>query len=1036
VITLAAAMAEPVKPQSGDFLNRARAQTSRLLLRVNTAAAVIVLVVIALAAVAVLAALRATRHAKEASAATAQARVELWKSYLAQARAGRGSGALGAKAEGLQTIAAAAAIQPSVALRNEMVAHLAIIDLIPGRPVVEFENNTRPVVDNAGRRVVVRDADKRLLIRTVGATNVLVDVRPSPSITPAVFSPDDKLLLGIDSAGRLAMLDASDGRVLWRHSDFRAFDFTPNSQQLAVISRAGGTMRFLDARTGKPSGGPINVDNMTSDLAIGPDSELTAFETARGVELIARDGRKLATLEHSAPASVLLWKGPLLAVGYGNGDIRIYNRGQARSYWLRGHKSFVSNLSFSQRGDLLVSVSFDGSSKVWNAFTGRELITTTLGFGLRFTAGDQELVYRTGTGVGTWRLSAAEGYRELYVADSASTLHHLDFTRRGDHLGIVKDDGLRIIHLPSEQVVATQRMQRGRSVYFLGDDERILTCGDFRLSLWPANFSESASGELELGAPTHIDLPSREHVDTAAMNAARTHVVLPVSHTSATIIDLARPEQMIPITNTSAPKLSSISPDGRWVVTGTFHGRNGTRLWDAKTGAHVRDLAPGNSSAFFSPNGKLLLVSGPREHLFYETDTWKIVHRISTGAVGDVPNVGAFGPDGSTVALVIERSLIQLFETKTFGLLAALTPPDNYVLNWLAFDHAGERLAAAASSDVVQLWDLRALRQHLAPLGLDWATPSLAAAPRAVAPTENFTRLLVGIVVAVLLVIACAVFVLSKQRRLLAQYFHADALVEQRNRELGLAQAEIMHSQKMKALGTLAAGIAHDFNNLLSVIRMSNKLIAREVPANSEVAENTREIEHAVQQGKSVVRSMLGYSREATENTPVSIAQLVEDTVGLLSRQFLSGITLKLELDRDLPPVPGARGRIEQIMLNLIVNAAEAMDGKGELHIVVRRGLPPSGFVLRPRAADDYISIVVSDSGPGISADVLPRIFEPFFTTKTVGATRGTGLGLSMVHTMCEQDGFGIAVNTKLREGTAFFIVVPLAPIPQPQLTT
>jgi signal transduction histidine kinase len=330
---------------------------------------------------------------------------------------------------------------------------------------------------------------------------------------------------------------------------------------------------------------------------------------------------------------------------------------------------------------------------------------------------------------------------------------------------------------------------------------------------------------------------------------------------------------------------------------------------------------------------------------------------------------------------------------------------------------------------VVQLWNLREIRSKLAPLGLDWASPTaVALAGSRGVRGQDFTPLLAAIVIAVLVVIACAVFVLSKQRRLLARYFHADRLVEQRNRELSVAQAEIMHSQKMKALGTLAAGIAHDFNNLLSVIRMSNKLIAREAPGNPEVVENTREIEHAVQQGKSVVRSMLGYSRDTAENAPLSIAELVEDTVGLLSRQFLSGIALKIELDRDLPPVQAARGRIEQIMLNLIVNAAEAMDGKGELHIVVRRGLPPGGFVLRPRGAEDYISIVVSDSGPGIGADVLPRIFEPFFTTKLVGATRGTGLGLSMVHTMCEQDGFGIAVNTKLGRGTAFFIVVPLAP--------
>ena len=240
--------------------------------------------------------------------------------------------------------------------------------------------------------------------------------------------------------------------------------------------------------------------------------------------------------------------------------------------------------------------------------------------------------------------------------------------------------------------------------------------------------------------------------------------------------------------------------------------------------------------------------------------------------------------------------------------------------------------------------------------------------------------------------------------------------------------ADLVHSQKMKALGTLAAGIAHDFNNLLSVIRMSNQLTGESTKGNADIQENVGEVDQAVQQGKKLVRSMLGYSREEYgEQDPFGLPELVEDTVALLSKQFLSGIALTLELDRDMSLARGSRSRLEQILLNLIVNATEAMEGAGSLRIQVHQiERLPEVLMLRPHAAPVYLELTVGDSGPGIAPEVLPRIFEPFFTTKHRGTTRGTGLGLSTVYTMAEQDGLGIAVETKLGQGARFSFFVPL----------
>ena len=150
------------------------------------------------------------------------------------------------------------------------------------------------------------------------------------------------------------------------------------------------------------------------------------------------------------------------------------------------------------------------------------------------------------------------------------------------------------------------------------------------------------------------------------------------------------------------------------------------------------------------------------------------------------------------------------------------------------------------------------------------------------------------------------------------------------------------------------------------------------------------------------------------------------------STEFLSGIALTLEMDRDTPPVAVPAGRIEQILLNLVVNASEAMNGRGTLTITVRTAAapPPHGFILPPQSAAPWVEICLRDSGPGIPPELVSRIFEPFFTTKNAGNQRGTGLGLSMVHTVAAEDGMGLALDSIPGRGAAFSVYLPLtAPV-------
>jgi signal transduction histidine kinase len=281
--------------------------------------------------------------------------------------------------------------------------------------------------------------------------------------------------------------------------------------------------------------------------------------------------------------------------------------------------------------------------------------------------------------------------------------------------------------------------------------------------------------------------------------------------------------------------------------------------------------------------------------------------------------------------------------------------------------------------------------------------------------------------------VAIGLYTLRYHQRMMHSYEEVESIAAERNRALDLAQADLFHSQKMRALGTLATGIAHDFNNLLSIIRMGNNFLLRRDICAEEKAESGQAVERAVDQGKNIVRSMLGYSREpAGADESYSVPDLVNEAGLLLNQQFLSGITLTLELNSQLPLVTGRRSRMQQILLNLLVNATEAMNGHGRLRIAASATNSPRGeFVLRPGPAARYIELVIEDTGPGIDPHIRDRVFEPFFSTKPRGASSGTGLGLSLVHSLAEQEKIGISLESVFGRGTKFTLWIPVADVPE-----
>ncbi|MEW6159453.1 MAG: ATP-binding protein [Verrucomicrobiota bacterium] len=295
-------------------------------------------------------------------------------------------------------------------------------------------------------------------------------------------------------------------------------------------------------------------------------------------------------------------------------------------------------------------------------------------------------------------------------------------------------------------------------------------------------------------------------------------------------------------------------------------------------------------------------------------------------------------------------------------------------------------------------------------------------------PWYKERRLIATAIAGFIMVLFFAGLAVNRHLRLLRSYAEVEKIVTVRTRELERATQELVQSQKMKALGTMAAGIAHDFNNILSIIKGSAQIIEANLEDKDKVRLRLNRIKTVVEQGSGIVKSMLGLSRvNEKDYQSCELNSIVEETIKLLGDRFLQDVNVVFQPEPGLPPVVVARELIQQILLNLILNAADAMGGGGK--IVLRTGIIkaiPPDLVLAPGAADDYVQVEVEDSGTGIAPEILPRIFEPFFTTKALSTRRGTGLGLSMVYELAKQMQCGLAVQSQVGKGTVFTMIIPV----------
>lgn len=258
----------------------------------------------------------------------------------------------------------------------------------------------------------------------------------------------------------------------------------------------------------------------------------------------------------------------------------------------------------------------------------------------------------------------------------------------------------------------------------------------------------------------------------------------------------------------------------------------------------------------------------------------------------------------------------------------------------------------------------------------------------------------------------------------------------ERTKELEDAQAQLIQSEKMVAIGQLAAGVAHELNNPLGGIlgyaqftleKMHDKSVQDITEADVESYKRYLiDIEAQSRRCKSIVQNLLKFSRtsQAVEFREVDVNSIVEDTLTFVEHQMMMNqIKLSKNLDKNLPQIKGNPGQLQQVFTNIIINAMHASEPGSQIALITRMAPPLGEF-------QGAVEVSIADQGRGISEENLKKIFEPFFTTKDVG--QGTGLGLSVSYGIIREHGGEIKVKSQPGEGTVFTVIIPLEKTPTP----
>ena len=691
----------------------------------------------------------AQRHAARAERAENDATEKLWNADLARAQAGRWSGRVGRRFDGLDAIKQAASLdilpERRQELRDEAIACMSLVDLNASRRggTGESKYMARALAfDPKQERFVSLDADGMLRVRRVsdGAEFLLLAIPKALEYWPT-FSPDGRyLVVEYDVYGakpkNCQVWDLDRRKLIESLTSYgTAFSFSADGRQIA-IGQFGGSIWFYDLPDGQIAG-RWESGSTARPIVFHPDGSQLAVVKHHGSIIRICDrktGHVLKTLSNPGEVNNLDWRGDgrLLAAACGT-KIQIWDMGSAALLSvLDGHQSAGIDVDFSHAGDLLASRSWDGTTMIWDPISGRPHLRLPGAF-LGWGSDDQSVLIALDSQVISYEVERGAECRTLshgFVGNRTPPLKNgpwsVDFSPDGRLLASAGVDGVRIYRASDGRELGHLAIGFTTSLLF-EPGGGILTWNDtLGLTRWP--HKRETDGTVVIGPPEELPMRSLRGNDYCYLASDRAATRLLVTDrrndqgllvATKALRDPATPLRHVSLNNVA------LSPDGRWAATGTWKGSD-VKIWDTARGALAKEWPSDDASVCFSPDGLWFVTCHDEFYRFYQVGSWQpgpIIPHGFTSFAGPM----AFRPDSHLMAIVKSvrhQSIVQLIDPASGREIALLQAAEAVAITRLAFSPDGRQLAAATQSHRIQLWDLHMVRQRLISMGLGQSFPS------------------------------------------------------------------------------------------------------------------------------------------------------------------------------------------------------------------------------------------------------------------------------------------------------------------------
>ena len=570
----------------------------------------------------------------EASERTSQDR--LWNSYLIQAHGIRTEGRAGHRFESLDLLAKAAAIRPSMELRTEAIAALTLADARPGRNLPDYPSGTNyHVFDKDFEHYAHGDPSGHVSVRRVKDDTEIVNLQgmsvpfeyqslwisPNGEFVAAKYvQPDNNRLLLWKVASGEKILEFKSPTKEDINADFSA------DSRLAALCQFDGPIPIYDLQTGKERI-RIQPDMRPVCVRFSPDSQTLAvsgYDRSLVKLYNIETGQQLGSLQSESIVECLEWRpdGEVLAGGSDGGDICIWSRTATQPInTLKGHISKTTNVAFDSSGDLVVSYSWDQTMRFWDPRLGKQIVEAPYGSqGLHFSSDDRWLG-EASDGRKLFTLEVATGREcRLLGSHAGSAIWYATFEQQGRLLATSAPDGARLWDMSACRQVAFIPASRCAGAALHPDGRSLFISSDSGLQRWPIEREDQPQQlAIRIGPPR--ETIARGFIGPMVSNDGQR--LSAIDRAVARVWDLGGQTHPIQVMHRSVAS-AVFSPDGRWLVTGTWHGSEvAAKVWDAQTGAFQADLPVySTANVQFTPDGHLLITATSQEYQFWEVGSW------------------------------------------------------------------------------------------------------------------------------------------------------------------------------------------------------------------------------------------------------------------------------------------------------------------------------------------------------------------------------------------------------------------------------